>query len=181
MIQSFRHQDINCTSSCHVLPFLHHWQTIPTDIDVWKPLWVTQLLTSYVQSCVLLLSGSPRDLCDWSDWTLLFIMVIDLKKIRSEYCLIEWDGALLRQDRGVTDNFRLNQRAFSLYWGPKALTQYWQYSAVLHSSSNKRSLLLLLQTKLEKQNERGALLKNMSTKPSRRKKKIVGLVWKGFI
>lgn len=49
-------------------------------------------------------------------------MVIDLRKIRSEYCLIEWDGAFLRQDRGVTDNLNLNQSVFSLYCGPKATT-----------------------------------------------------------
>lgn len=66
------------------------------------------------------LSCSPRDLCDRSNWTLLFIMVIDLRKIRSEYCLIEWDGAFFRQ--GVTDNLNLNQSVFSLYCGPKATT-----------------------------------------------------------
>lgn len=68
------------------------------------------------QVVVILLSGSPRALCDWSDWTLLFIMAMDLKKIRSEYCLIEWDGFLLRQDWGVTDNLSLNQRALLLWF-----------------------------------------------------------------
>lgn len=46
---------------------------------------------------------------------LVCIMVIDLGKIRSGYCLIERDDALSGQDRRMMDDLRLKAGDLSLY------------------------------------------------------------------